>query len=243
MPQSPDLRGVFFNSAKLGFPTYDYVCWIDVMGTSNQMLRSLPIAANFIFKLQASALEAREEKGHLGNVRLYPTIDGIYITSKSRWHMRNVINQTMCRCALTFLAEKDPYHQFLVRGAVAYGPVYHGLDLDPDATYTMAANPQVRDAILLGLPMAQAHQAESEAAPFGISVHSSARGFAPPGEQPFGFIWIDWFRFCNPRVDPVALLGKMETYFEYQRKHTTVTGYKPDRVEFHSKLAREFFTM
>ena len=91
--------------------------------------------------------------------------------------------------------------------------------------------------------MAQAHAAESEAAPFGISIHASARAFAPQSEQPFGFIWLDWFRYSNPPIDPAALLAKMETYFAWQKQHTTVTGYKPDRVDYHLKLAREFFSL
>lgn len=243
MTKGPDERGIYFDSRKLKDPENNYVCWVDVMGTGNQMVRSLPIAANFIFKLQSAVLEAREETDEKGFIRLYPTIDGIYITSPNRWALQAVLNQAMCRCALTFLKEERPHHQFLVRGAIAFGPVYHGSDLDPDATFVMASNPQVRNAILMGMPMAQAHMAEGEAAPFGISIHESARAFSPRNEQPFGFIWLNWFRFSNPPIDPDALLAKMESYFNWQKQHTTVTGYRPERVEYHLKLAREFFSL
>lgn len=243
MSLEPRSTGIYFDSRNMPPPSYNYVCWIDVMGTSNQMHRSLKIAANFIFKLQAAVLEARAETDKDRLISLYPTIDGIYITSPSRWPLQAVINQTMCRCALTFLNEPTQFHRFLVRGAVAFGPVYHGSDLPTDATYTMANNPDVRNAILMGLPMVQAHDAESTAAPFGIAVDASARAFAPEGETPFGFIWLDWFNYCTPRVDSSQLLAQMEEYFLWQKAHTTVTGYKPDRVDYHHKLATEFFSM
>ncbi len=243
MPKPADPRGIYFNSKLLGEPRYDYVCWLDVMGTTNQMLRSLPIAANFIYKLQSAALEARDEANAFESVRLFPTIDGMYITSPSRWPLQEVINQTMIRCALTFIAEQEPHHRFLVRGAIAFGPVYYGMDLPNEANYTMANNPQVRDTILMGLPVGQAHTAEAESAPFGISIHSSARAFSPRGEPPFGFIWLNWFRYSKPEVSPETLLGKMDEYFKWQRDHTTVTGYKLDRLDYHYKLAREFFSL
>ena len=57
----PDPRGIYFDSRYFGEPSYEYVCWLDVMGTANQMLRSLPISANFVFKLHCAVLEAAEE--------------------------------------------------------------------------------------------------------------------------------------------------------------------------------------
>lgn len=239
----PRASGIYFDGGYLQEPEYNYVCWIDVMGTKNQMARSLKTAANFIFKLQAAVVEARLETDYQEESRLYPTIDGIYITTFKKRTLQLIVNQAMCRCALTFLNEITPFHRFLVRGAVAYGPVYHGVDLPPKATFTMDNNRNIRDAILIGLPMVQANIAESEAAPFGIAVHDSARAFAPVNETPFNFIWLDWFNYCTPKIDSKALLKQISEYFIWQKAHTTVTGYKPDRVDYHFKLATEFFSM
>jgi hypothetical protein len=240
--KAPDPRGIFFDAGQMGEPEYDYVCWLDVMGTGNQMLRSVPIAATFMFKLQCAVLEAGEEVGLDQGVRLYPVMDGVYITSQRRKPLQALLNQTLCRLAITFLKEQTAFHQFLARGAIAFGPVYHGVDLNPNTSKVVARHEIVRDSILMGLPMAQAYRDEREAPPFGIAVHSSARAFAPDGDGPFRFIWHDWFKYAQPAIDPVLLLKGLEKYFDWQRKHSTMTGYAPDRIEHHNRLAREFFT-
>ncbi|MCX6592000.1 MAG: cold shock domain-containing protein [Acidobacteria bacterium] len=240
----PNPRGIFFDSALLPDPNYDYVCWLDVMGTGNQMLRSLPIAANFIFKLQCAVLEAAEEvEVDRAGLRLYPVMDGVYITSPRRFLLQKLLNQAMCRLAITFLNEPKPFHQFLVRGAIAFGPVYHGYALDPRSSIVMSRHELIRDSMLMGLPMAQAYRDEREAPPFGIAVHSSARAFSPEEDKPFRFIWLDWFNYAEPRIDPKELMIQLQKYFDWQLAHSTVTGYAEDRIRHHLKLAREFFTL
>ena len=118
-------------------------------------------------------------------------MDGVYITSQRRSPMQNLLKQALCRVALTFLNEEKPFHQFLVRGAIAFGPMYHGATLDGRTSRVLADHPAVRDSILMGLPIAQACQSERDAPPFGIAIHSSARGFAPTGDHPFRFMWLD----------------------------------------------------
>jgi cold shock CspA family protein len=241
---SPVMRPIYFNSALLGEPDYDYVCWLDVMGTRNQMLRSLPISASFIFKLHCGILEAAEEVGlDNGDVRLYPVMDGAYITSSHRAPLQGLLNRAMAHLALTFLSETVPYHQFLVRGAIAFGPVYHGRNLDPKSSHVMRRNEAVRNSMLMGLPMVQANQSESDAPPFGIAIHESARAFAPAGDEPFAFIWIDWLKSAAPRVEPAELSTHLDKYFAWQKNHSTVTGYAPDRIEHHHTLAREYFAV
>lgn len=242
MGKEPNAKGLYFNSALLGEPAYDYVCWLDVMGTGNQMLRSLPIAANFVFKLQCAILEAFEEVDPKG-VRLYPVMDGTYITADNRSELQTLLRQTLCRLAITFLNEPKPFHRFLVRGAVAFGPLYHGADLPNDIAYVLSNNTDVRDGILMGLPMAQAHRDEAEAPPFGISVHSSARAFAPNTDKPFRFIWLDWFRYSTPPIDPKQMLAHLNEYFDWQQAHFNATGYRPDRIAHHRQLASEYYTL
>jgi hypothetical protein len=241
--RGPNPKGIFFDLKLLPMPSYEYVCWFDVMGTGNQMLRSLPIAANFIFKLQCAVLEAADEINSADRVCLYPVMDGVYITSTRRIALQNLLNQALCRIAITFLNEEIPFHQFLVRGAVAFGPIYHGRDLDPRSSYAMNRHDDVRNSMLMGLPMAQAYRDESAAPPFGIAVHSSARAFAPDGDEPFRFIWLDWFRHSQPCIDPSQLLTHLEKYFDWQAAHSTVTGYSPERIEHHRKLCREYLSL
>jgi len=242
MAKSPDVRGIYFNSDHLGEPALDYVCWLDVMGTQNQMLRSLPISANFIFKLQCAVLEAYEEGDHPPGLRLYPVMDGCYITSDRREPLRQLLNQALVRLAMTFLEEPKPYHQFLVRGAIAFGPVYHGCDVDSEAAHVLGRHQRIPDSMLLGLPMAQAYGAERLAPPFGVCVHESARAIAPPGDRPFRFIWLDWYKHSDPAVDPGDLLASLHGYFNWQEQHCNMTGYALDRIAHHRQLADEFLT-
>lgn len=240
----PNPRGIYFDSRHLlsQSPSTEYVCWLDVMGTENQMLRSLPIAANFIYKLHCAVIEAYDELGCPDYIRLYPVMDGQYITSLRRVPLQNLVNQALCRLALTFLNEDTCFHQFLVRGAVAYGPVYHGMDLDPRTTAVLPRYERHRNSILMGLPMALAYRAERDAPPFGIAADATARTFAPEGDWPFRFVWLDWYRSSRPPIDPAQLLRKLEGYFDWQEKHCNMTGYKPESIARHRKLAQEYFT-
>lgn len=244
MNSGPNDKGIYFDSTVLGDPCYEYVCWLDVMGTSNQMLRSLPIAANFIFKLHVALLEACEQLTAKGrsDIRLYPVMDGAYITSKTRGALVSLLEGAMVRMAITFVREPAPFHRFLPRGAIAYGCVYHGMDLPDKANYILANNSEIRDAILMGIPVAEAYAEEGTAPPFGIAVHSSARMFAPPGGHPFRFIWIDWFRRQAQHLQPADLLCKLDEYFDWQADHHNMTGYSPESIKKHRALAREFIT-
>jgi hypothetical protein len=241
----PDLRGIYFNSAHLGDPSFEYVCWLDVMGTENQMLRSLPIAANFIFKLHCAVLAARdelEEQHEVTGLRIYPVMDGVYITSRRRTPLQFILTQAMRRVVAEFQATDKQFHRFLARGAISFGPVYHGADLQDETSDALAAHGEIRDSILLGLPMAQAYREERQAPPFGIAVHSSATEFAPAPDKPFRYIWLDWYRTADPAVDIPELLKQLSSFFEWQTCHHNMTGYDPERSAHHQQLAKEFFT-
>ncbi len=237
-----DPRGIFFNSAYFGKPRFDYVCWLDVMGARNQMQRSVPIAATFIFKLHCAVLEAYDELESPSGLRLYPVMDGVFISSSRRGPLQTLLNQALCRLVAEFLAQEKCYHQFIARGALAFGPVYHGCTVDRQTSRILSSYTTTRDSILVGLPVVQALEGEGSAPPFGIAAHSSARAFAPDGDDPFRFIWLDWFRAADPPVDSDALLARLDDYFDWQQDHCNMTGYIPARIEHHKKLAHEYFT-
>lgn len=56
-----------------------YVAWLDLMGASNTMARSLSKAANYIGKIHLAAFEAENSA-----VTTYPVIDGCYFVSEDR---------------------------------------------------------------------------------------------------------------------------------------------------------------
>ena len=236
------VRPVYFNSQYMGSADYCYVCWLDVMGTHNQMLRSLQTSANFVYKLHCAVLHALDETLSGDRIGLYPVMDGVYITADRRANLENVLKPALRRLAESFLQAKRPQYRFLVRGAIAYGPTYHGRDVQPEASKGLLdRHEQQRDSILMGLPMAQAYQAERVAPPYGIAIDDSARAFGPWDDPPYPFIWWDWFHTSDPPLDNRQMLDALEDYFGWLTEHTNMTGYNPDRKSHHLGLARELF--
>jgi hypothetical protein len=173
---------LYFNAKALPAPTNEYVAWVDVMGVQSAMSRSLNITANFVFKLHTAALQAPNTAG----LRLYPVMDGLYIASSNQAAILDFLRSVFSAIAETFINETENMHRFIVRGALAFGPVIHGANVKSSAAkvFGTPAGGNYKDAILLGMPMVQSHLAEKDAPPFGIFVHESARAFAPAGAVP-----------------------------------------------------------
>jgi hypothetical protein len=157
----------YFDARELPKPRREYVCWLDVMGMEAQMKYSAAVSANFVFKLHVAALEAPGER-----MRLYPIMDGLYGCSPSRAVMDAFMSSVLSSLVETFRAQSVPHFRFVVRGAVAYGDVYHGAEVGNAASKTLSANPAYRAAIMLGPPVVDANRTEPEAPPFGIAATS-----------------------------------------------------------------------
>ena len=217
-----------------------YVCWLDVMGSQNAMLRSVKTAANFVCKIHdvvLSELPNYENKG----IRLFPVMDGVYITCPRQGPLRYFLGAVLRRLAETFLQEETPWFRFLVRGSVAYGPLVDGKDIGTDASFSLASNPVYRDSILIGIPLAQAYRGERQAPPFGIFIDESARAFASQNEKPFSFIWWDWYSQVQPQLDEQKMHSALLDHFDWCKQHEMTIGYEHDRIEHHRRLADEYF--
>src|SRR5437867_1770841 len=128
--------------------------------------------------------------------------------------------------------------RFIVRGGMALGLVVHGATLPEDCSWTLFKNDSYRDKLLLGLPMVQAHQAETNAPPFGVYVHESARSFSPPGTQPFHNVWWDWFRGSTDLRNQLS--SKLQEHYVWCRAHASQLEYQPERIAVHEKMAKEY---
>ena len=126
---------------------------------------------------------------------------------------------------------------------MAFGPVYHGSDLDPEIAHVLGRHGHIRDSTLMRLPMVQAYHAEREAPPFDIVIDASARAFAPNGDRLFPLISLDWFRHARPLLNPSEMLEDLDEHFKWQTKHSNTTGYETDRIARHLTLATEFFAL
>lgn len=227
-------EGLYFNASHLPAEKEEYVAWVDVMGIQSVMGRSLKVTANFVFKLHVAALEAPRD-----GVILYPVMDGLYASTPSKDAMESFLCALLEGTAKLFIDESRPLFRFIVKGAIAYGPVVHGRDLPSEAAYTLSNNANYRNQVLLGLPMVQAHMAERLAPAFGIYIHESARTFAPEGTAPFHNTWWDWLRQERAGLrEPLAqtLMG----HYDWCDAHSSQLLYERDRISVHKAMAHEF---
>ena len=153
----------------------------------------------------------------------YPVVDGIYATHSDARALQRWLKITMHMLAACLLCEDNPLHMFLVRGALAFGPVFEGALVNNDYTgnaggthtnYTIANNRNHWEHILVGLPLVHVYEEESKAAPFGIWVHESARTYPAPGQRMRCTHW-NWWLFEPDATDmelAEALHQKMVWY-------------------------------
>ena len=229
-----DLK-ISFNIKQLPPSSFEYVLWLDVMATRNTMSVSIAKAANFIFKLHMAVTRATQDFQKF--IRLYPVMDGVYITFTDRKKMEDIIKKIFILLANIFCFEKNEIEQFLVRGAIAFGPVYHGAQVSEIPNPISPWNPSYKTAILLGNALTLAYTQEEKAPPFGIYIDETARTF---GDDPFKCRWYSW---SDPKcfTNKSLFLDKMHKYFAYALLHAHELDYKKDRIKYHQTLFKEYF--
>jgi len=227
---------MYFDARHLPKPSNEYVAWVDVMGTQVSMLRSIQATANFVFKLHIAALEANH-----ADVTLYPVMDGFYASAADQDRFLDFLREVFEKVAAEFVSETQQQHRFMVRGGLAFGPVFHGRDVSGLAS-TVLAEHSYRHAILLGMPMVQAHLGEREAPPFGIYVHESARTFALPGVEPIRAAWWRWKTVQNSRTW-ADLQPAMASYFKWYKERSLPLAYPVERIETHVKMYEQYIAL
>jgi hypothetical protein len=133
---------LYFNAKELPESTPEYVAWVDVMGTQSVMSRSLSIAANFIFKLHTAALDAQKKTD--GNIHLYPVMDGLYASSSSQEAILYFLRSVFCKIAETLILEENNMYRFIVRGALAFGPIIHGKNVSEKTSNVLGCEPGIQ---------------------------------------------------------------------------------------------------
>lgn len=226
---------LYFDANQLPEMKYEYVAWVDIMGTQISMSKSIKITANFIFKLHLAALSANKSKG----LNLYPVMDGFYATSALQSEMLEFLRTVFRSVADEFIATDDQYHRFAIRGGLAYGPVIHGNNVH-ECSKDLKTNASYTDAILLGLPMVQAYLSEHDAPPFGVFVHESARTFAPSGTDPMHWIWLKW-KDKNSSSTWCELKAALIAYLDWSEKRAEAIGYHADRIKKHREMVEQYF--
>lgn len=224
----------FFDARKLPNPENSYVAWVDVMGVRATMSRSLPITANFVFKLHAAVLDAPQT-----DIHLYPVMDGVYVVAERQGPLRDFLKAVFSRVADSFVSTSDNHHRFIIKAAIAFGPVIHGDALPRETNYLLDENRAYRDSVLLGMPMIQAIEGEKRAPPYGVFIHESARAFAPIGDLPFHHLWWHW-TIPDWRDLGKELNDELIHYFEWASSHALAIEYDKGRIEAHREMARQY---
>ena len=246
MPLQPLPARPIFGATGLPISPSQYVGWIDAMGIQSAMGRSMDVAANFVFKLHITVLDSLDAlpDHQRGNIYLYPVMDGVYFVTNDQPALFRFLRRVFGCLAREFVETAEMRHRFLVRGALACGPVVHGFQLPEGTSAVLHNRTQYRDSILVGLPMIQAYLTERLAPPFSIYVHESARAFAPEGRRPIRATWWRWFATpADERWPDLAprLRDALRDYFAWCAARAAEIGYDVESIKKHRLSADQYF--
>lgn len=207
---------------------YLYVGWFDIMGTQNNMRISLPKISNFIFKMYSYVKDCNRY-----GLNIYPLMDGFYATHSDKTEFFKFVNYFFSKVFSDFARESKNKHKFMIRGAVAYGPVVIGKNMEQSYHF--------KDDLIIGIPVTQAYRGESLAPPFGIYLDESVRAFPSPQMAiPRVFYkWQDMNNRDNNVTDKYEIISQHLDWCKTVSKHIL---YSEDRIEEHRKLAEQYFT-
>jgi hypothetical protein len=211
----------FFDVRELAQPQNEFVAWVDVMGTQAHTYSSLSKGANYMFKLHIAALECPRD-----GVKLYPVMDAFYATAPDGEKLHSFLRELFRTLAQEFMRQPKPWFRFVIRGGVAYGALYHGCDMPAASAPTLANHERHRDALIYGLPMMQAYQAEHDAVPFGFAVHPSAAPSLPT--KP-------WWK---GQIKPGELMDALAVYFAWWRNESSRL-YPREKIDAHEAKAKQ----
>lgn len=228
---------IYFDSSSLPAPSNEYVCWFDVMGTHSIMSRSVRTASNFIGKLHVAAIKSSK----LRNVKLYPVMDGCYVSSPDQNEMVIFMRSVFSMCADYFISENNMKYRFMIRGGLAFGPIYHGSQITSKVSQDLRNNNSHANSLMFGIPMIQAHNGESKAPPFGIYVDESARAFSPSNSKPIPHRWYKWIDSSNSTIWN-SMNSQISQYFDWCNSISFEIKYDQNRIDHHRLLAQQYFS-
>lgn len=249
--------GLYFNADQLQDARGEYVAWCDGMGTGSALSTSLKHAANFVFKLHRAFGNAVDS---VDGARLYPLMDGMYVTSPSRDTIQSVIRAAYTDLAREFYAHKEIHKHFIVRGAVAYGATLHGADVPEEAfvhgigsqhekknrkAFAESTMDSSRTTLLLSSAMATAYHAENSAPPFGVYVHDTALAIPQLVDQhDKGFssrLW-RWWRGNTASITVAKELAPaLTSYFDKAEQCSKDLNYPLEAIKKHRESLPEYY--
>ncbi len=235
----PPEKRPFFDASRIDGTKNQNVAWVDLMGAKSAMGRSLFQTANFIGKIHTAAFTAAHDRE---GARVYPVIDGCYITAGQQEIFESVLRTTMLSLANAFVSEEKMSQRFLVRGGIAAGRIIPGAELAKGSN-TLQQRAGYKGAVALGTAIGQAYMAEAKAPPFGYFVDITARSFAAGKKQPFTSVYWRWWddgREKDVRRREI-ILSELKAYYRWVASNHRGLEYPVAAYEEHRERAFEYF--
>lgn len=237
---------IYFDSNDIKEKRY-YIAWVDIMGTAQKLAISLSVGGNFICKLHMCAKKCKNDlcelSGHNKELILYPIVDGMYVASDDLKVMKKFLSILFDRLASIFISERKFYHKFIIRAAISYGIMALGNNI------VSGIDDDIKPFILLGKPLYDANSSESNAAPFGIFIHESARRasfktVSDDSKEGFESAWWRWF-LEKPLKEKSKikdeLKNKLDEYFNLCLEEYFELGLDKTKVLIYKDLIKQYF--
>ena len=235
-----------------------FVAWMDVMGTSRMVERSLRTSVEQVGKLHQAVLLAAGKckvsrrggrpasRGHIHSM-----IDGVYVVGEREW-IERVLSVVFASCARVFLLDREEQNKFFIRAAISFGTFVPSERIDvwlqkPKSCNRGVNRNQYVSNIMLGSAFPDAYEAEHSAPPFGIYVGKSARTFgcckAGNRMDPL----FKWWKGTGLESSKIAsLVGTaILKHIDWLDNHPIETEFigkgAKDKLEYYRRCVREYF--
>ena len=244
-----ELKKYRFDSRKIEQVKNCYVAWIDLMGAGHLMSVSVNKSANSLARLHMAVDHAAR---NLPDVETLPINDGVFIFSRTKNNAQYAVRDTLIILAGFFIATDDPQNKFMVRGSIAFGPVYRGEDISKGLSQTkQKEHKKTLERVAFGPPIIQSYMSEHHAPPYGIFIHESARAFAPHGDTPFSITHWLWWQNDNKSSAPKGspdpssikdvLCDDLISYFSWMHSSSIFNGVAKEKIDFWDRSCRQYF--
>ena len=224
---------------------HSYVAWIDIMGASSFMRKSLADASDRIGKFHAAILNAYgsfiESNKKSSDVSVHVLTDGAFVVSHSAQRLQAVLRDIMTSLVETFLVSSTG-QKFMTRCAVAAGDIVTSATMSDrifwkkgfkDESWSLTRN------IMLGAPFEKAYHLEGCAPPLGVFVDGSALG-----NEAFGMrnVW-EWWDTNNR--DQVLFIRDFRDaicdYLDFLKNNYYMHELDPGKIENYKARVVSYF--
>jgi len=242
-------KSSYFDSSKIQLSSPRYVAWVDLMGSSSAMRRSHVQAAVAIGQFHSTIMTASNDTRFLNKGKIYPLVDGVYITTTSRTKLQEFMKYIFKLNCINFILTDNFANLRPIRGAIAFGQVIEGENIK-NSSFVLEKNFDSHTSkVLLGAPLALAHSAERKASPMGVWIDESARQFCPANGKTIR--WTNWpwwgYKTDKEKIDSDCVdiekmtARKLNEYYEWLKNNYISALYEKDRLNDHMEKARQYF--